>query len=258
MLGLSSGFFMTALLYATVGFGGGSTYNALLVLADVSYRIIPLISLICNIIVVTGGVWHFYRGWHLNFSKVLPWIVFSVPASFAGGLIPVPEYLFTGILGLALTVSGIRLLWPEKTQTRFSEPISTSSETEKKYLPAVLGLGLGFIAGITGIGGGIFLAPLLHFLRWGHAKEIAGACAFFILVNSFAGLAGQIIKGGYVGISEAMTSYWLLFPAVLIGGQIGSWTGSSRLNLAMVKKATGVLVLYVAVKLIIKFIKMLA
>lgn len=140
-------FFMTALLYACIGFGGGSTYNALLVLGDTDYQLIPIISLICNIVVVSGGVWHFSREGHIRLSRIAPWIVFSVPASFVGGLIPVPEVIFTGVLGFALLLSGIRLLWPEKEDPSFPN----LKAPQHSFMPAIFGTLLGLMAGITGI-----------------------------------------------------------------------------------------------------------
>lgn len=245
-------FFMTALLYACIGFGGGSTYNALLVLGDTNYQLIPLISLMCNIVVVSGGVWHFSREGHIRLPRIAPWIVFSVPASFAGGLIPVPEVIFTGVLGFALLLSGLRLLWPEKEDPSFPNP----KAPQHRFMPAIFGTSLGLLAGITGIGGGIFLAPVLHFMRWGNAKQIAGACAFFILVNSLAGLTGQTLKIESAPVFSALSPYWILLPAVLIGGQIGSWLGSSRINVEAIKNLTALLILYVAVRLLWRFFSM--
>jgi len=243
-------FFMTALLYACIGFGGGSTYNALLVLGDTDYQLIPIISLICNIVVVSGGVWHFSREGHIRIPHIAPWIVFSVPASFAGGLIPVPEVIFTGVLGFALLLSGVRLLWPEREDPSFSNP----KAPQHRFMPAILGASLGLLAGITGIGGGIFLAPVLHFIRWGNAKQIAGACAFFILVNSLAGLTGQTLKIENTAVFSTLSPYWILLPAVLVGGQIGSWLGSSRINVGAVKKMTAILILYVSARLLWRFL----
>ncbi len=252
MIFLTLAFLVTSFLYACVGFGGGSTYNALLVLADTNYKTIPFLSLLCNIIVVSGGVWHFSREGHLQTHRVLPWIVFSIPASFLGGLIPVPEMFFTGLLGFALLFSGIRLLLPEKNQI-----LLRSNMAYHRWLAPSLGTLLGALAGITGIGGGIFLAPILHLLRWGNAKQVAGTCALFILVNSVAGIAGQTIKAESSALPSLLLPYWALLPAVFIGGQIGSWLGASKINTIMVKKMTAILILYVAAKLIIKFVGML-
>lgn len=244
-------FSATALLYACVGFGGGSTYNALLVLAGTDYRIIPLISLLCNIVVVSGGVWHFGRKGYIKISRVLPWILFSTPASFLGGMIPLQEHVFTGLLGLALLLSGIRMLWPEKRD--FSALGASSSLSESKFIPPVVGTVLGLLAGLTGIGGGIFLAPVLHFLNWGNAKLIAGLCSLFIFVNSMGGLVGQALKLDSMESFSLIQPYWILFPAVLLGGQIGAWLGSARMNASLVKKITALVILYVAIRLLFRF-----
>ena len=124
-------------------------------------------------------------------------------------------------------------------------------------MPVIFGTSLGLLAGITGIGGGIFLAPVLHFMRWGNAKQIAGACAFFILVNSLAGLTGQALKIENTDVFSAFSPYWILLPAVLVGGQIGSWLGAVQINMSMVKKMTALLILYVSIRLIMKVINML-
>lgn len=241
-------FLFTAFLYASVGFGGGSTYNAVLVLADTDYRIVPLISLICNIVVVTGGVWHFSRKKYLQIRRVTPWIVFSIPASFMGGLMPISDVYFMGILGFALLLSSIRLMWPEKVTLTMSK----ESYPDLKYVPPILGSGLGLLAGLTGIGGGIFLAPILYFMNWGNTKQIATACALFIFVNSLAGLTAQMFKLNDSGVLLLVMPYWMLLPAVLIGGQLGSWLGSTYMNAVVIKKMTALLILYVAIKILFK------
>ena len=242
-------FFFTALLYASAGFGGGSTYTAILALTEIDYHLIPLISLVCNIIVVTGGIWNFSRRKHLQINRVLPWIMFSIPASFIGGLIPISEFYFVGILGVALLLSGIRLLWPEKTKVIQTE----NKYSGTKFTAPVLGSGLGLLAGLTGIGGGIFLAPILHFINWGNAKQVAAACSLFIFVNSLAGISGQILKLSDPDILILCVPYWILLPAVLVGGQIGSWLGAAKMDIVIVKKITAILILYVAIRLLVKF-----
>lgn len=245
-------FFITALLYATVGFGGGSTYNALLVLNGVDYRILPAIALSCNIIVVTGGVFRFGLAGHIKLSRIAPWIATSIPAAWIGGRIPVSEKLFIGLLGLSLAFAGLRMLFQEGKSS------STGKARNPIWLAASGGAGLGLLSGVVGIGGGIFLAPILHVIRWGEAKAIAGACSLFILVNSVSGLAGQIAKLGNIELLGSLGGYWPLFPAVLIGGQIGSWLGSGRLSEIWVRRMTAVLILYVAARLLIRWLQLYA
>ncbi len=246
MIALALGFFITALLYAMAGFGGGSTYNALLVLAEIDYRAIPILALCCNIIVVTVGSWRFARAGHIDWRRIGPLIILSVPLAWLGGRLDVPETLFVGLLALSLLVSGLLMLWQPRWHGESEAP------RRGKWLEPVAGGALGFLAGVVGIGGGIFLAPLLYMLRWGTERAIAGSCAFFILVNSIAGLAGQLGKDNG-RVVAALTDHWLLFPAVLAGGLIGSILGSRRLDPKHVRLVTALLVLYVAVRLCLRF-----
>ena len=246
-------FLITALVYASVGFGGGSTYNALLVLYGADYRVLPSVALTCNIIVVAGGVWHFARAGHLRPSLCLPFLALSVPMAWVGARIPVSEQVFVGLLGLSLAFTGLRLLVSRKPQaTESAGP--TSARRWATGLP--IGGSIGFLSGIVGIGGGIFLAPLLHLLRWGTAQAIAAASSLFILLNSIAGLTGQLMKLGDLGQLRSLWDYVWLFPAVLLGGQIGSWLGSRHLPGHLVRRLTAVLVLYVAGRLLLRWYEM--
>ena len=241
-------FFVTALLYAAVGFGGGSTYNALLVLQGADYLLIPSIALVCNVIVVTGGVWRFSCAGHLPLRALTPFIVTSIPAAWIGGRIPVSETFFIGALGFALLAAGLQLVFEQRQK-------SDAPKISETPLPLALAVGvaLGFLAGLVGIGGGIFLAPILYLLRWGTPRDIAGACSFFILVNSLAGLIGQTMKLGDLGALNGFLEYWPLFLAVLIGGQIGSHLGSVGLSAVIIKRLTAVLILYVAARLLLRW-----
>jgi len=241
---LALAFFITALLYASVGFGGGSTYNALLVLGQADYRILPAIALLCNIIVVAGGVWRFGGAGHLRLRRIAPFVLTSVPLAWVGGRLAVSEELFVGLLGATLAAAGLRMIFQR-------EHIATDPPSDQPvWLAALIGAGLGFLSGLVGIGGGIFLAPILHFLRWDTAKAIAGACSFFILVNSLSGLAGQLMKLGDMQLINRLADYWMVFPAVLIGGQIGSRLGASGLSETLLRRITAALVLYVAARLL--------
>ena len=244
---LALAFFLTALLYASVGFGGGSTYNALLVLSDVDYRILPAIALLCNIIVVAGGVWRFGAAGHLQINRTIPFIAASIPLAWIGGRLPVSEEMFVGLLGIALAASGIRMLLQKPPS------LAEDQNDPRPWLAALIGGSLGFLSGIVGIGGGIFLAPILHMLRWGSARAIAGTCSLFILVNSAAGLGGQLTKLGSMALIGELSAYWLLFPAVLIGGQIGSRLGATGLSETLMRRMTAILVLYVAGRLLLRW-----
>ena len=236
------------MLYAAVGFGGGSTYNALLVINGTDYRVLPAVALACNIIVVTGGVWRFSKVGLLPVRAMAPFLGASVPAALIGGRLPVSEVLFVGLLGAALLLSGIRL-WMQ------NDPAKT--DFEARHTPPVLALGvggaIGLLSGVVGIGGGIFLAPILYALRWDSPRKIAAACSLFILANSLSGLLGQVLKLSDTALLALALPYWPLLPAVFIGGQIGSWLAAGKLNPKYLKRMTAVLILYVAVRLIYKW-----
>jgi uncharacterized protein len=245
-MGLIAAFFATALLYASVGFGGGSTYTALLALGETDYRILPFISLVCNVIVVTGGTFRFARAGLIPWRRVLPLVIASAPLALLGGLTPIKLPLFMAVLGCSLLAAGVLLLMQR------SPKIEAAERATSPVVDALLGGGIGYFSGLVGIGGGIFLAPLLHLMRWGSARAIAATASLFILINSIAGLVGQGIKLGDTGELATVMAYWPLAIAVLIGGQIGSWAGITILSPTLVRRATGVLILYVAIQLLWK------
>ena len=245
MWGLASGFALTALLYASVGFGGGSTYNALLVLADTDYRLLPAIALLCNLIVVTGGTIRYARAGQVPWRPLWPILLLSAPCAWAGGRLPVDKPLFIALLGVALLLAGLLML-----VQRDAHAGTIASGSPFGWLGAPIGMAVGFFSGIVGIGGGIFLAPVLHLLRWASARQIAASASVFILVNSLAGLAGQLTKQDTAATLEAISAYWPLFAAVFIGGQIGSHIGARLLPQKLIRIGTAALILYVAAQLL--------
>ncbi|MFQ6004260.1 MAG: sulfite exporter TauE/SafE family protein [Woeseia sp.] len=236
-------FVAVAFLYASVGFGGGSTYTAVLIESGMAYDLVPPLSLLCNIIVVSGGVHHFARAGHLKVGFALPLIVTSIPAAFFGGYIRLGESVFLATIGMALLAAGVLLVldrrWGSDTGSRLGLPARL-----------VLGAGLGALAGITGIGGGIYLAPALHLMRLAEARTVAATCSVFILVNSISGLAGQLTKLGNQAGVLLDPSYLSLPLAVLIGGQLGSRVGSTRLPAAPIRRLTGFVILIVSLRLL--------
>jgi uncharacterized membrane protein YfcA len=248
---LAALFLITAFLYAAAGFGGGSTYNALLVLAGTDYRVIPILSLSCNIIVVSAGSWRFARSGHVAWRRIWPLFAASVPLSWLGGRLAVPEKVFVGLLAISLLAAGLLMLLRRDT----GDP--APPEHPRRWLEPVIGGGLGLLSGIVGIGGGIYLAPILHLLRWGNARAIAGTSAVFILVNSIAGLAGQFGKGAGVDGMATLTAHWMLFPAVLLGGSVGSAVGSDWLPPKYLRILTALLVLYAAARLFLRYLSLI-
>lgn len=235
-------FFIIALVYSAVGFGGGSSYIAALALFDYPYESIPVVALICNVIVVSGGIYNFRKNGHFKWSLFWPFVVSSIPMAFIGGRIPVSKEFFLILLGVCLFLIAVRLLLINRGTKDYSE-----YKMPRTSVALLLGAVLGLVAGMVGIGGGIFLAPLLLHLRWGLPKQIAATAALFILLNSLSGLAGQFVKGTSM---IDLLDYWPLFLSVFIGGQIGSRIGSGQvLSHRTVKDLTALLILFVSLRI---------
>ena len=239
---LSILFFITAAVYSSVGFGGGSTYLALLLIWDIPYSMFPLIALSCNIIVVSGNCFNYIRAGNLNFRLLAPYLVGSIPLAFIGGSLPVDKKFFEGILFIVLIIAGLLLLLNFKS-------FDDKKEVYKKipYLISVLIGGiLGLVSGIVGIGGGIFLSPVLFLLKVAKPKHIITAASLFILINSIFGIIGQLTKN--LGYSE-LHSYFYLLIAVLIGGQIGNYLNLNIFPTRILALVTSGLILFVAIRM---------
>ena len=248
-------FLFTAALYASVGFGGGSTYNAVLAMAGADYRVIPTIALVCNIIVVSGGVWRFSSTRDLNLRRLTPFLIASVPAAWVGGRLPISETLFIGLLGGALMISGLHMVF--QTPGKEFETSPPPPPTDNLLVATVAGGLIGLLSGLVGIGGGIFLAPVLYWMQWGRPHQIAAACSLFILVNSISGLSGQLTKLQDLSLLSLAAPYWPLPLTVLLGGQIGSWLASYKFSPSVIRKMTAILILYVAIRLIVRWFGMI-
>lgn len=236
-------FFGTALLYASVGFGGGSTYSALLALVGTDYRILPIISLCCNVVVVTGGTIRFARAGEMPWKGALAVSLIAAPLAFLGGLTPIKEGLFLTLLGVSLVFAACALLLP----------IARDGEVraQRPWTMPLAAAPLGFLAGLVGIGGGIFLAPLLHLTRWDRARRIAATASLFILINSVAGLFGQLAKSGPERFGAALAGGLPLLLAVVVGGQIGSYLALRHLPAQVIRWLTAALTGWVGLRLLI-------
>lgn len=244
MTGLAALFGLTALLYAAVGFGGGSTYTALLILGGVAVGLVPAISLACNIIVVSGGTIRFARAGVMPWAKALPLIAVAAPLAFLGGLTPVKQGVLVVLLGLSLFASSAALLFqPQAARVADLSP--------RLLLP--IAAGLGYLAGVVGIGGGIFLAPILHLVRWAEARSVAATASLFILVNSLFGLTGQLLKGKGLEMAHAVADHWPLLVAVLIGGAVGTQIAVRTGPAVLIRRLTALLVGFVAIRLLFGF-----
>ncbi len=240
MLLITPLFFIAALIYSAIGFGGGSTYTALLSLSDISFEILPTIALLCNCVVVSGNVLRYYKYNLIEWKLITPFLITSIPSSFIGGLFRISEDTFLLILGVCLFLAGISLFL-DKLLKHSYKPKTT---TPPFFLAITLGVILGLISGITGIGGGIYLAPLLYFLRWGEAKHIASCASIFIFMNSIFGITGQMIKNG---IGNFEIEYSLLILAVLLGGQLGNHVSTKYFSSSILQTLTSCLIIVASI-----------
>lgn len=228
-------FFFIALVYSSAGFGGGSSYLALMALWGVGFQLMKSTALLCNVVVVLGGVYHFWKNGHLPMKKALQLSLVSVPLAFAGSYLPLKQATFFLVLGIALTLAAVLMcirLFFQKTYAIREQPAG---------LYGIIGGAIGFLSGMTGIGGGIYLAPVLRLGQYDTAKNIAGLSSFFILVNSISGLLGQAAKGAIL-VDLAFTLP--LLASVIVGGQIGSRLSAAALKPRLVEAATALLILY--------------
>ena len=242
MIILSIFFFITAIFYSSVGFGGGSTYLALMLIWDIPYYIFPILALICNIIVVSGNSINYVRSGNLNLKLLTPYLIGSIPFAFFGASISITNELFEILLFVILIIAGIFLLIESKSFN--DDQIKINSIP--KIISLLIGSIIGFTSGIIGIGGGIFLSPILFLMKAGYPKQIATTASLFILINSIFGEAGQLTKDI---VFDEFLNFWPLFIAVLIGGQIGNFLNIKFLSGKTLAIITSLLVIFVAIRM---------
>ena len=242
---LSILFFITAILYSSVGFGGGSTYLALLLVWGVPYFIFPVIALSCNIIVVSGNCFNYIRAKNLNVKLLIPYLIGSVPMSYLGGTLIVEKELFEILLFLVLSIAGLLLLINNKSY----EDKNIIIKKLHLFVSILIGSVLGLISGIVGIGGGIFLSPILFLLKADKPKNIATTASLFILINSISGVFGQLTKEN---ILNEIILYWPLFLTVLIGGLFGNYLNLKIFSNRILALITSLLVIFVAIRMSFK------
>ena len=247
MIILSILFFVTALIYSSVGFGGGSTYLAILLIWGVPYTIFPVIALVCNIIVVSGNSINFIRSKNININLLFPYLIGSIPFAFIGGSITIEKSLFEILLFCVLLVAGIFLLIESKSFNKEQIKINKIP----RLISISIGSIIGFMSGLVGIGGGIFLSPLLFLMKAGYPRHITSSASLFILINSIFGIVGQLTKNQ---VLDQVITYWPLFLSVLIGGQIGSVLNIKFLSNKILALLTSFLVIFVAIRMGIKLI----
>ena len=221
-------FAVVAFFYASVGLGGGSSYTALLAIFGASTATIPMVSLTLNVLVTTIGSIVFLSQRHARLRLIAPFLISSVPMAYVGGMLQLPKMLFYMVLLISLAFAALRIYFPKETK-------QLELDDRGKFLLA-LGCGavLGLIAGIAGIGGGVYLVPLILLLGLGTAKEAAACGAFFIWVNSMAGLAARLQFN-----SIDLMPYMPLIIGAVVGGLTGSILGAGRFEPRTMQKILG-------------------
>ncbi len=235
-------FFITAILYASVGFGGGSTYLALLLIWDTPYYIFPIIALICNIIVVSGNSFNYIRAGNHNFRLLVPFLIGSIPFAFIGGTLKIDKEIFEILLFLVLFIAGLLLL----INNRSYGNANFIKKKIKFSFSFLIGSILGLVSGIVGIGGGIFLSPILFIIKADKPKIISTHASIFILINSISGILGQLTKEI---VFNQISIYWPLFLSVIIGGLIGNYLNLKILSGRLLAISTSLLVMFVALRI---------
>ncbi len=226
-------FFFVALAYSSVGLGGGSSYTAIMVILGFSSLMIPLLSLLLNLLVTTLGSYHFIKQGHLRLKLLLPFVLSSMPMAWIGGTLPVSKLLFQWLLFISLLTVVLRIYIWKNTAFQLS-----LTPAKQKLLSIIAGGILGLLAGVVGIGGGIYLVPLIMLLGLGSIKEAAACGAVFIWLNSLVGLISRL-QYNFVDLS----SYFPLIIAVLLGGGLGSLLGAIKLSQQWMEKILGSVVI---------------
>tara|TARA_B100000575_G_C23092524_1_gene629915 strand:+ start:547 stop:1293 length:747 start_codon:yes stop_codon:yes gene_type:complete len=242
MVILSILFFITAIFYSSVGFGGGSTYLALLLIWGIPYFIFPVIALLCNIIVVSGNSVNYIRAGNHNLKLLLPFLVGSIPFAYIGGAITIEKEIFEILLFFVLSIAGLLLLLNNKSYSAKHLDTKKLNFTISFLIGSVIGL----VSGVVGIGGGIFLSPILFLLKADKPKIIATTSSLFILINSISGIMGQFSKKI---VTDEIINYWPLFVVVIFGGLVGNYLNIKIFSSRVLALITSILVIFVAVRM---------
>jgi len=245
MIILSILFFITAILYSSVGFGGGSTYLALLLIWNIPYFIFPVIALFCNIIVVTGNSINYILAGNHNIKVLIPFLIGSIPLAFIGGTLIIDKEIFEILLFIVLSIAGLLLLANNKSYGEKKIVIKKINF----FVSIIIGSIIGFVSGVIGIGGGIFLSPILFLFKADSPKNIVTNASLFILINSISGIFGQLFKENII---NEILPYWPLFFAVLVGGLFGNFLNLKIFSNRILALITSLLVIFVAVRMGLK------
>ncbi len=229
--------FIVAILYSSVGHGGASGYLAVMAFLAVAPNITKPTALILNVFVASIAAFQFYRAKHFDWKVFLSFAVTSIPFAFVGGIISLPTTIYRPLLGLVLLFAAFRLAWNFSVETEITAP--------KVWLALIIGAVIGLLSGLVGVGGGIFLTPILLLTNWAETKKAAGVSAMFILVNSISGLLGN-----YTQVMQLPSTVWFWIAAAVGGGIIGSTLGSRHFDSLTLRRVLAIVLLMAGVKLI--------
>ena len=229
---------LVAFLYSSVGHAGASGYIAVMTLFGLAPAVIKPSALILNILVASLASWQFWRAGHFSWPIFWPFATLSIPFAFLGGYINLPTHIFKMLIGLVLLYSAARFLFERKSDDK--DVVNPS-----KPVAITTGAGVGMLSGLTGTGGGIFLTPLMIFLRWANTKTASAVSALFILVNSISGLLGNIS-----GTKQLPLLALPLVIAAVSGGAVGSYLGSRHFSASFIKKMLAVVLIIAGGKLL--------
>jgi uncharacterized membrane protein YfcA len=238
-------FFLVAVLYSSVGHGGASGYLALFALSGMAAPSVIPVALVLNITVAAISFFNYWRGGYFSLVLLLPFVVTSMPAAYLGGLMAVEDEVFRLVLGVALLLVAARLLFVRELPRRSG----SMSRTQQWALAALIGLVLGLLSGMVGIGGGVFLSPVILLLGWADMKGTAAVSSAFIVLNSASGLLGHIARG-----ADVQSPIVVLVTAVVLGGFFGSRLGAQRLNMKHLQLALGLVLVVAGSKLILPWL----
>jgi len=236
--------FIVAVLYSTVGHAGASGYLAAMALFGIAPAVMKPTALTLNIIVAVVGTIRFGRAGFFSWRTFWPFAVTSVPAAFIGGWLTLPASVYKGIVGFVLLYSAVRIF--------FSAKSADEHETRRAPIVAALiwGGAIGLLSGLTGVGGGIFLSPLLLMMHWAKTKETAAVSVTFILVNSIAGLLGHGVFAHFAKVATLQNAALIWGPVALVGGLIGTELGARRLPIASIRRWLSVVLVVAGAKLL--------
>ncbi len=230
--------FVVAVLYSSVGHGGASGYLAVMAFLAVVPGVTRPTALVLNLFVASIGAVQFYRAGYFSWKIFLPFAATSIPMAFVGGMIQLPTNVYKVVLGVVLALAAARLAVNLKGDDQVKEP--------PILICLIIGAVIGLLSGLVGVGGGIFLTPILLIMHWSETRVAAGVSALFILVNSAAGLLGN-----YQQVSVLPSNVWFWIAAAVIGGIIGSTLGAKRFDSLTLRRVLAAVLLFAAVKLIL-------